>query len=300
MAGRKSLTPAEKHGPDFVGTTPAGEAQALETLLERQRDMVERFGDGLPWNLEHYEFAIGSDLTSTAETFLRAGRRLLVVRACCAHGEWGGMLQRLNLGADSALRMMAWARQMESVANPARVRDLQAAASTIGKMIELSQLPPEQFKELAELGQTGELDLDDVASMTRDELRAAVREARADVEAKNERIAKLSGDLEKEHEKLSKAQRKWKTASADDRQVMLEQAVVAAEEAIKAQLNHPKDGLRAVVTALAEHCGANELDCDAFLGDVFGRLLNAVRATRDDETIAEYGVSIPLVGDGDA
>ena len=40
---------------------------------------------------------------------------------------------------------------------------LQNAASTIGKMIELSRLPDDQFKKLAEEGQTGELDLDDVA-----------------------------------------------------------------------------------------------------------------------------------------
>ena len=41
------------------------------------------------------------EIGRSAESFLRAGRMLLVARACCVHGEWGGMLKRLNLGDDT-------------------------------------------------------------------------------------------------------------------------------------------------------------------------------------------------------
>lgn len=296
--GAKQLPAADIVGDQAVASEEAARHGELVAMNAQQSALVEQFGDGLPWHPDHYESAIRIEIGRSAESFLRAGRMLLVARACCVHGEWAGMLKRLNLGDDAALRMMAWARQMQGVANPARVRDLQAAASTIGKMIELSRLPEDQFKQLAEEGITGELDLDDVASMTRDELRAAVREARADLEAKDQRINKLSDDLNKEHDKTTKAQRRWKAADTDQQLVILKQAVTEAEQAVLAAYGNEKSGLRAAVRALADHAADNSQDGDAaiFLSDMFGRLLTGVRVARDDEELA---ISIPLTNDGE-
>lgn len=180
--GAKPIAPAESVAPALDGELLAQRDQQIAVMNQHQQQVIEQFGDGLPWSLEHYESEIRADIGRSAESFLRAGRRLLVARSCANHGEWGGMLQRLKLGDDTALHMMAWARQIGGVANPERVRDLTSAATTIGRMIELAKLPPEQFQELAEHGKTGELELDDVAVMSRDELRAAVREARIKLE----------------------------------------------------------------------------------------------------------------------
>lgn len=305
MAAKQASTPAPKKGRTPIAPAqdmvPALNTDALEArngelvaMNAHQQQLVEQFGDGLPWHPDHYESAIRIEIGRSAESFLRAGRMLLVARACCVHGEWGGMLKRLNLGETSALHMMAWARQIAGLPNPARVQDLQAAASTIGKMIELSRLPAEQFKQLAEEGTTGELALDDVASMTRDELADAVRELRADKEAKDQRIAKLSEDVNKAEEKATKAARKWKSADPDERQVMLEKRVTEAKLAIVANIGGEKSGLTAAFLELADHCNENDLDCRQFMGDVIGELLVALRTLRDEYS---YGFEVPLVND---
>lgn len=294
-SGRKALAPAEAVGPEFIGRTPETEAQQIEVLHERQHQLVEQFGDGLPWHPDHYEAAIRSELRRGCDAFLHAGRYLIVARECALHGEWEGMLGRLGLARDQAWRMMEAAKRIAALPNVARAQHLIEVTGTQSKLIELLSLPEEQFAELAETGKTGDVTLDDVEAMTRDELRATVRELRADLDAKSQRISKISGDLEREHEKLTKAQRKWKSATPDEKQLTLQHAVSDAEAAIIADLGNDKAGLRATVTALATHCYENDLDCAAFLGDVFGRLLDAVRRVRDDDRVP---VEVPIVRDG--
>lgn len=292
--GRPALPPAAQAGPEFIGKTPDDEAQQLEALRAQQMQLVDQFGDGLPWHPDHYEAAIRGELRRGCEAFLRAGRYLIVARECALHGEWTGMLQRLGVEARQAQRMMEAARRVALLPNASRATHLLEAAGTQSKLIELLSLPEDEFVDLAEKGRSGNLQLDDIESMTRDELRAAVREARADLEAKDQRINKLSDDLNKEHEKLAKAQRKWKAATPDERQKILQDAVTQAEMTIVAQLGGAKDGLRAAVNALIEHTVGTDLDSQEFLGDVFGRLLNAVRGVRDDE---RYAIAIPIVSD---
>jgi hypothetical protein len=295
-AGRTALAPAQQVGPEFVGRTPTEDAQQLEAMRERELQLVEQFGDGLPWHPDHYEAAIRGELRRGCEAFLRAGRYLIVARECALHGEWQGMLQRLGVEARQAQRMMEAARRVSLLPNASRATHLIESAGSQSKLIELLSLPEDQFAELADKGATGDLQLDDIEHMTRDELRAAVREARADIEAKDQRINKLSDDLNREHEKLSKAQRKWKAANVDERQLILQNAVTAAEMAILAQLGAAKDGLRGAVRALADHCAEHGTDSTGgeFLGDMFGRLLNGVRTVRDDEELA---IAIPIVSD---
>lgn len=295
--GRKPLEPIAVTGDVYDADTLTERHQQLAVMSEHQQVMVSQFGDGLPWHPDHYEAAIRIEIGRSAESFLRAGRMLLVARACCAHGEWSGMLRRLNLGDDTALHMMAWARQVAGLPNPERVRDLQAAAATIGKMIALSKLPPEQFRALAEEGQTGQLALDDVASMTRDELMTVVREARADAQAKDERIGKLSEQVNKAEEKASKAARKWKSASPDEQQIMLEQRIVEAKHAIIANIGADKSGLVASFIELADHCNEHSLDCSQFMGDTLDEMIAALRRVRDDYN---FGFAVELAIDAGA
>ena len=293
-AGRTALTPADQVGPEFIGKTPDDEAQQLETMRDRQMVLVDQFGDGLPWHPDHYEAAIRGELRRGCEAFLRAGRYLIVARECALHGEWSGLLQRLGVEARQAQRMMEAARRVSLLPNASTSTHLIQAAGSQSKLIELLSLPEDQFAELAEHGETGDLDINDVGQMTVAELRAAVREARADIDAKDQRINKLSDDLNKEHDKLAKAQRRWKAAPPDERLQILQHAVTDAESAIVAMLGTAKDGLRNAVMALADHCDENSIDTGDFLGDVFGRLLNKVRDVRDDERIS---ARIPIVHD---
>lgn len=294
-AGRNALAPAEQAGPEFIGRTDPQDAAGIEALHQHQQELVDQYGDGLPWQPEHYEAAIRQELRRGCEAFIRAGRYLLVARECALHGEWAGMLQRLGISQPNAHRMMEAARRIVGLPNHSTSNDLIAAVKSESKLIELLSLPEDQFKELAEVGETGDLALDDIVTMSVRELRDQVRELRADSEAKDSRISKLSDDLNKEHEKLAKAQRRWKSATPDDQLVQLQQAVTEAEQNVLAAIGSESAGFRAAVATLAEHADSNGLDTAQFLGDTIGRLLTALRIVRDDD---ELPFAIPLVNDG--
>lgn len=294
-AGRNALAPAEQVGPEFIGRTDPQDAAGIEALHQHQQELVDQYGDGLPWQPEHYEAAIRQELRRGCEAFIRAGRYLLVARECALHGEWAGMLSRLGMEPRQAQRMMEAARRVSALPNASTSTHLVDSVKSESKLIELLSLPDEQFKELAEVGETGDLALDDIVTMSVRELRNQVRELRADSEAKDSRISKLSDDLNKEHEKLTKAQRRWKSATPDDQLVQLQQAVTEAEQNVLAAIGSESAGFRAAVATLAEHADSNGLDTAQFLGDTIGRLLTALRIVRDDD---ELPFAIPLVNDG--
>ncbi|MBB5204421.1 hypothetical protein HNQ51_001735 [Inhella inkyongensis] len=125
------------------------------------------------------------------------GAYLLLMKEACAHGAFLPALERLGIVPVTAQRYMNVTRRF---ANASPGMHLEKAG--IKKMVELLPLDDEQIGELTELGQTGELALDDVARMSVRELRAAVREIRKDREAdatllekRNSRIDKLERDL---------------------------------------------------------------------------------------------------------
>lgn len=117
------------------------------------------------------------------------GGYLLMLKEACEHGTFLPALERLGLGADSAQRYMAVSRRF---ANTATSRHLELTG--MSKLVELLPLDDEQAEELAELGQTGELSLDDVARMSVKELRAAVRKVRAE----RERLKEVNAELNQE------------------------------------------------------------------------------------------------------
>lgn len=295
--GAKPLAPVAVGGDVMDPDKLAARHGELVEMTAQQQALVDEFGDGLPWHPDHYEAAIRGELRRGCDAFLRAGRYLIVARECAVHGEWAGILGRLGMEPRQAQRMMEAARRVCALPNASRATQLVEAAGTQSKLIELLSLPEDQFAELAEKGATGDLELDELADMTRDELRAAVREARADIEAKDQRIGKLSEDLNRAEEKAAKAQRKWKSGTPDDQQIVLEQRIVEAKHAIIANIGSEKSGLVSAVLDLANHCNENGLDCAQFLGDTLGELLQAVRFVRDG---FELGFAIPVVHDAEA
>ena len=122
------------------------------------------------------------------------GAYLLLLKEACEYGKFIPALERLGIEARAAQRYMAVTRRF--AANATSVSHLEGAG--IRKLVELLPLDDEQLEDLTELGQTGELALDDVARMSVKELRAKVRELRKDKDAdkklldtKNARIDKL-------------------------------------------------------------------------------------------------------------
>ncbi|MGP1666223.1 MAG: hypothetical protein ACTS5I_10020 [Rhodanobacter sp.] len=127
----------------------------------------------------------------------------------------------------------------------------------------------------------------------KDQLVGELAEAQASVEDTRSRITVLSTKLEKTEGELSKAKRRWRSATPDEQRTALELAVHEAALAVRVAIATDSDdsGLRGAVKALVDHAAEHNLDVGDFLGDVFAQLLTAVRVVRDDETLP---IAIPL------
>lgn len=294
--GAKALAAAAPAGVTLDGELLDERSQALAAMNEHQQAVIEQFGDGLPWHLDHYETQIRSELRRGCEAFLRAGRYLVVARECAAHGEWSGMLDRLGMEPRQAHRMMETARRL---ANRSTSTDLLRSAQTSGKLIELLSLPEDQFAELAEEGETEGLTLEDVERMTVRELRAAVREARADIQAKDDRAAKRERDLEALQKELRAARHVREQASPDEAAAELRTRANLAAMQVRADLaaqGDEVDSLLARFAELREHAieagGPDALgdEHDTFMAGLLGELFSELRRVRD-----HFG--LPIVND---
>lgn len=286
---RKPLDPT-------VPPAKTGELVAREADHNERRDViVAQYGDGLPWHADHYEHEIRNELRRGCDAFLRAGRLLLVAKHCAGHGEWGGMLERLSIAPRQAQRMMEAARRIAALPNASRATHLIEAAGTQGKLIELLSLPDEEFSELANEGATGQLTVDDVASMTRDELRAAVRDAKADIEAKDARAGERERRIEHLEKELRKARGERQRATPAQEESRLRDRAQTAVLQCRADISARGEdvaSLAAAIDDLRAHAAeqGNAMAHDAYLGGLVGEVLAELRRVRDE-------IGLPIVGD---
>ncbi|HGM4743745.1 TPA: DUF3102 domain-containing protein [Stenotrophomonas maltophilia] len=228
----------------------------------------------------------------SVEDILEMGRGLLLIKEQTAHGEFQEQIATRGFNYRTAARLMTVALKFSK----SDTVSLLKAAGTQAKVLELAVLDDEDLQALESGESVAGITVDDVERMSASQLRAALREARADADAKDQRINKLSDDLNKESEKTLKAQRRWKAATPDEQLVALKQSVTEAEQNVLAAIGSEGSGLRASFQALADFACDNHVEEDAarFLSDVIGRLLTSVRIARDDEDLA---IAIPVTND---
>lgn len=196
MARNTTPAPATKEAPfnndALQEDMAAANTLALATLEQNKRvtalaQKLNYQGSTEPDVLEN---SAHDAIRRLGATIFEVGAYLLLMKEACTHGKFLPALERLGIGDESARRYMAMARRF---ANTSMSRDLEKLG--FSKMAELLPLDDGQIEELAGLGQTGELALDDVARMSVKELRAAVRKERA-VKARLEGVNKeLSGEV---------------------------------------------------------------------------------------------------------
>jgi hypothetical protein len=278
-------------------TTPVtGELVQIDADYNRNMQLlVADFGEGLHWDPDHYTAAIAAEMRRGCEAFLRAGRLLVVARGCASHGEWSGMLSTLGLEQSQARRMMEAAKRVAALPNRATSHDLLQAAGSPSKLIELLSLPEDQFAQLAEEGETGELSLDDVATMTVRDLREAVREARADLDAKDARAQDRERQIENLQKQLRKAKGDRAKATPKETTEQLRSRVNSAALQVRADIGACGEDVDSLVerfAALRDHAAetGDPSEHDSFLGGLVGELFGELRRLRDD-------MGLPIVND---
>ena len=163
------------------------------TLAQAQHDsavraVAQQLGYQLP--MDHIDpdliqRDIAANMRRSVEACLEVGRGLRVLKEACTHGDFTLRLDVLGLDKYVAARFMQAAGKFSKLPTSATLK----ALGNQSKLFEMLVLDDEQLEELELTGQTGELALDDVATMSVKDLRAALRKERK-ISARQEEVNK--------------------------------------------------------------------------------------------------------------
>ncbi|MCO1336237.1 DUF3102 domain-containing protein [Microbulbifer sp. OS29] len=167
-------------------------------IIEHQahsREITELYLDGQPYDRLRLVNEARFCLAQSAEAMLEAGRRLIVIKEHEPRGELQQIIeQELGLNQRVAQRMMQAAAKFLSPKLGKQSKALVQLGKT--KLYELMLEDDEELAELADGGTVAGLNLDDIDRMSTRELRLALRDARADNEAKDSVIADKNKKLD--------------------------------------------------------------------------------------------------------
>lgn len=236
---------------------------------------------------------IAMNMRRSVEACLEVGRGLRVLKEACEHGQFQARLDVLGLEVRVAQKFMASATKFSNAATSPLLK----AVGNQSKLFEMLVLDDEQIEELELTGQTGELHLDDVATMSVKELRKAVREARETAEARARLLSDKDDKINKLTEAGAKKPRVKELPPADvGAEIRKEAAALAAKAEVEVL------ALRAGLIALAEHSEQHGISHDDFMAGLLCQLELACRQLRGEFSVkdAPNGEEMPAWMSGEA
>ena len=199
---RTAHTPVIHAAPEIAPAAYAEDARALDIVAvadqqqnARVRAVALRVGYQLPADAidpDLIQRDIAANMRRSVEACLEVGRGLAVLKEACPHGQFMARLDVLGIETRVAQRFMQTAVKFSNASSTPLLK----AAGNQTKLFEMLVLDDEQIDELALEGQTGELKLDDVATMSVKELRSKVRDAKQEREAMQRLLADKNAKLD--------------------------------------------------------------------------------------------------------
>ncbi|MGL9772927.1 MAG: DUF3102 domain-containing protein [Sodalis sp. (in: enterobacteria)] len=154
----------------------------LNALAEHQQTIMDKYGEGLPYERERIVHEARFYMAQSAEAMLEVGKRLIILKENEPHGDFMKIVEgNLGLSYRTAARVM---QVLIKYLSPTLQSKLPALA-TLGKikLFELMTEDDENLAALAEGGTIAGLTLDEVDRMSVRELKAKLRETRDNLEA---------------------------------------------------------------------------------------------------------------------
>lgn len=222
---------------------------------------------------------IAANMRRSVEACLEVGRGLRVLKAACEHGNFMARLDVLGVDDGVARKFMQAATKFASRSTP-----MLKAIGNQSKLFELLLLDDEQIEELELSGQTGELSLDDVASMSVKELRAALRETRDSYSAQGEVMARKNRELDETRQTLEKTRRQVVAMTPDERAKALRQEVAALAYEAETDITGK---LREGFNKLAEHAEEHGVDHRSFKATLVRQLEGLLASIRSEFHLPE-------------
>lgn len=295
----KTTKEAAKRGAKPIDKTAAiAEQLDADALVERRQELatMAAVDTATAENARQLAITVGYDgeLTTaaldsgirfqqrrTAEAALELGKLLLLRKEITPHGEFRAAVERLGFSMRAAQKFMQAALKF---ANAPMGRILTKAEVSQSNLLELVVLDDDELDALADGDSVRGIELDDVERMSTSQLRAALRDAKADAEAKDKNIERLSDRLNRAEERVDKANRAWKKATADEQLARLLEQVKLAASNVRLAIAAGSDeaGLSGAISALVNHAEVNGLgNVQGLAGGILSDLINDLRLVRD-------------------
>lgn len=191
----------------------------------------------------------------SVEDVLELGKRLLLMKEMTPHGEFSNRVQLLGFSVRLSQKFMQAARKFCKSENFSHLKNLSSINQ--GKFLELVVLDDDEIKELSEGGSVLDIQLDEIDCMTASELRKKLREAKSDIEAKEQVIHskdQKANELLAENAKLKSPAQIKKRAETEAQQLELAaiKTLNAAKDTITPAFKNFTDSLDGVLTTAAE------------------------------------------------
>lgn len=271
--------PASKEAP-FIEEAARSEIAAANQLAVAKLEQNERVS-ALALQLNYQGSTDPGALENSAKDAIRRigmaifelGAYLLLLREACGYGEWEPALARLELSRPAASKYMTITRRFAN-------RSISNGLEKIGftKAAELLPLDDTQVDELMGEGETGELALDDVATMSVKQLRAAVYKERAEAAKQKSQVERLTAVNTELHEEARMIKRL--KPGEELKRTQREASDIQAEVMGLIQGN-----LRRALIAL-NNC---EGDQSLFMAGMVGQLTSELADLRNEFSLPEVG-----------
>lgn len=210
----------------------------------------------------------------TAEACLELGKRLVLLKEASLHGEFGPRLELLGIDERAARRFMAAAtRFSKRVTSP-----VLKYGNSQSKLLELLVLDDEEVEELAEGGTVRGMPADKIAAMGVRELRAALREAKAEKVADDKLMADKNAKLDKLSRHIAKS-------TPDDVLAELQKESTAL---MNDALGCVRGQIRNAFTAIKNH---SEADHSIFMAGLVGQLQADLLALREEFNLPDVSTA---------
>lgn len=222
-------------------------ATSTQQMAAHTNEIMNTFGDGLIYERSRLVSEARFFMAQSADAMLEAGKRLIVLKENEPHGDFVSIVEeQLGLAARTARQMMQAAFKYCSPQLGSKRQALAVLGKT--KLFELMAEDDDQLAELADGGTIAGLTLDKIDTMSTRELKSALRESKADIDAKNQVIASKNKKIDDQSEQIHRIKkitpdevaaqlRKEANAFADDVEALIRTQLAEAFSEVQTQSN---------------------------------------------------------------
>lgn len=176
-------------------------AAAANEMTAHSAEIVNAYGHGVPYNREYYLDKARGHIMRSAEEALELGRCLIVMKEHEPHGEWINILETIGMDVRLSQRTMQVAIKFSNASTSTHLIE---AAKSKSKIFELMVLDDSELEQLNEGKTVAGINLDAIEKMPVSELRKALREAKKDLQAKDDVAQENANRIKELQEKVAR------------------------------------------------------------------------------------------------